>query len=125
MSGGRKTRRRIYLLNGREIDSGDVCVTLHKALKDKHDSCAICLKKVKADQEYLKMNTPFGYIFHKVCYFKDHLYYPQPSIIVGVGTRTHYPYGKRMGIKNTQVICKKFTVEDLRRVSIGNEGDLR
>ena len=115
---GRKTNRRIYLLDGREIGSNEVGTTLHRARSDKHDDCASCLKPIRKGEEYFRMNTFDGYVFHKQCYFDDHLFDENQSIIVGVRTRTYYPYGKHMGFKRTQVICRKVTVGDLAEIAV-------
>lgn len=98
-----------YMLNDRVVSSRDVLVFLHKARKEKYDPCSCCLKPIEAGQEYFRLNTYDGYIFHKQCFLDDHLVTVNDSFISGVRTRTSFPFG----LRQTTVFCKKFTISDL------------
>ena len=58
------------------------------------------------------LNTFDGLLFHIRCYFEDHLFDEDQSLIVGVARRTYYLYGLKSQ-KRTEVICKVFTMKDL------------
>ena len=97
--------KRDYVLNGKPIDSRDVAVILHRARKDKDESCASCLEPILANTEYFRLNSFNGYLLHKECYLRDHLINPDSYVIAVVRTETYYDFG----IKRTLVICKKIT----------------
>ena len=91
--------KRIYMIDNKEILSGDVNGFLHIASKD-HGNCTTCGKPVKKGQKRVRLNIfECDAPFHFDCYLGDH-----ESIILGLGISTR----RRYGINRTIVNCKEF-----------------
>ena len=97
--------RRIYTLDGIEINSHKVVAIKHVARKDKKDVCAACLEPILKNSTYYALLTLEPPIFHEKCFNKDHS--ESEDTIVGVSTKTI----RRYGVKRTEVICKIVTLK--------------
>lgn len=66
-------RRRIYTVDGKEVDSANVGGILHTARKDLYE-CLDCNKPVLKGQQYIEWNAPFhqGWMWHLPCYLQSH-----------------------------------------------------
>ena len=110
----RKWTRRIYVLDGKEVDSHEVLGSLHKARNDKRELCASCMKKIKAKQEYIQMLDYDPYIFHKECYLGDIFCGytgEEKKAILAIGTKKVRRWGCYV-LPKTLVICKAFYPKD-------------
>lgn len=95
--------RRIYILNGTEINSKECDGFLHRARTDR-GYCPACGNQVLAGQEYILLNY-FGCPdpFHLQCFIDDH---PQHAII-GIKEEKRKTW---WGIEKKYVICKDYSI---------------
>lgn len=109
----RKWTRRIYVLDGKEIDSHSVLGSLHTARKDKREPCVSCMKKIEAGREYIQMLDYDPYIFHKECYLGDIFCgcTNEEKKVLAVGTKKVRRWGHYV-LPKTLVICKAFYPKD-------------
>lgn len=97
-------KRRIYILDGREIDSSECDGFLHTARTNRGD-CLACGKAVEAGSQYVILNyydcpDPF----HLECFIADH---PEHTIL-GIRRQTRRPFG----LPRNYVICQDFSQKE-------------
>lgn len=108
---------RHYFLDGVEIPSSAVEGFLHTAKENKRDVCGACLKPITKGQEYIVLNRPNSYIFHKDHYLGD-AFAAGCDIILGVATTAYQLCLGAPKRKGAKVICKKFVGTEVKTSGI-------